>query len=131
MSVAAASSTATIAMVNPIAFSPLLCACSAPSFSSSTFISLSLLIFSNGKPYDTFNGCLASIAMQELESLLGPSMAWDIVILQNADGAVNFQHGQCGIVDAADAMLAQCAIEFIHRDMFFCHVRGDAFAVMD
>ena len=49
----------------------------------------------------------------------------DLVVFQTTDGAVHLQHGQRDLMVVADAVFSQGALEFIHADMFFRHVRLD------
>ena len=43
----------------------------------------------------------------------------------------NFQHCQCHVTDVGNAVLAQCAMEFVHADMLPGHVRFDSLSVVN
>jgi len=55
----------------------------------------------------------------------------DFVVLQATDRAIHFQNGERHLVTAADAMLAQRAIQFVHADVLSRHVRFDGLAIMN
>jgi hypothetical protein len=54
----------------------------------------------------------------------------EIVILEATDRAIHFENGQRDVMKTRDAMLAQCALQLVHADVFSGHVRGDDFAIV-
>ena len=69
--------------------------------------------------------------MKKPEPLLRPGLLRDIIIFQDADGTIHFKHRQSRIANASHPVLAQSAIQLVHGNVLFCHVRGNAFAIMD
>jgi hypothetical protein len=59
--------------------------------------------------------------MQEPQSLLGPDVLVDVVVLQHADGAIHLQDRQGDVVTSIAAMLAQSTIKFIFRNVLLSY----------
>ncbi len=69
--------------------------------------------------------------IQKFEPSLRLGTVRNIVILQDADRAIHLQHSQGRLGRAGNAMLPQGPVEFVHGDMFFCHMRRNALAIVD
>ena len=54
-----------------------------------------------------------------------------LLVLEHADGAIHFQHGQGDFFIGRDSMFAHGALERVHADMLPRQVRGDHLAVVD
>jgi hypothetical protein len=54
----------------------------------------------------------------------------EVIVLQTADRAIHFQHGQRDVVTSGNSMLPQRAMQFIHADVLFRHVRFDDGAIV-
>jgi hypothetical protein len=63
--------------------------------------------------------------------MLWMHVARDVVILQQADGTVDFEHPKSDIVEARYAVLAAGTLKLIHGHVLFRHVRRDHFPVVD
>ena len=55
----------------------------------------------------------------------------DLVVLETGDGSIHFEHGQRGLIDGVDSVLAQSALQFIHADVFLRHVGLDGLPVVN
>ena len=55
---------------------------------------------------------------------------FDVVVLQHADGAIDFEHRERRFFVGADAVLTERALQFVHADVLFGHVRFDDLAVV-
>jgi hypothetical protein len=55
---------------------------------------------------------------------------FNLIVVQATDGAVDFQHGQRNVAAFCHAMLAQRALQFVHADVLFLHVRFNEFSSM-
>lgn len=69
--------------------------------------------------------------VQELEPLLRLNMTLDVIIFQDADGAIDFQDRQRHILNAVDSVLPQSALDLIQRNVFFTHVGGKQASAVD
>lgn len=69
--------------------------------------------------------------MKEPQSPLRLHMFLHVIILEYAEGAVNFEDHQRRIAHRVASMFAQSAIELIGRDMLPGHVRSDLRPVVD
>src|SRR6478735_4220183 len=72
-----------------------------------------------------------SIPMKKLEPLLRPHLVRNIVIFEDANGAIHFQNRQGSVANASYSMFAQRTVELVHGNVFLCHVRGNTFAIVD
>lgn len=62
---------------------------------------------------------------------VGVGRGIDVLVLEEAHGAVDFKNADRDLVIVADAVLAHGALEFVHADVFFGHVGFDDLAVVD
>lgn len=59
------------------------------------------------------------------------SVRLNLIVFQATDRSIDFQDGESHIAALANSMLAQGALQFVHADMLFFHVRFDDFSVMN
>jgi len=55
----------------------------------------------------------------------------DLVIFQETDRTIHLKHGQRDIVITGNPMLAHGALQLIHADVLFGHVRADDLSVVN
>jgi hypothetical protein len=53
---------------------------------------------------------------------MGIRVGLDLIIFEAGDGPVDFQYGERRLVDAANPVFPERAMEFIHADMLPSHV---------
>jgi hypothetical protein len=55
----------------------------------------------------------------------------DLIVLQATDGSIDLEHGQSNIATLGNSVLAQRALQFVHADMFFLHVRLNDLSIVN
>ena len=62
---------------------------------------------------------------------MGIRIRLDLIVFHTTDRAIHFQHGQRDIMDVRNAVLAQRALQFVHADVFFGHLRFVGLSVVN
>src|ERR1700757_297277 len=98
-----------MAVVRPMPFCPAWCACSVCSPSSSGFMVLLRLLKrilrARLVPFEKFQAPTRIHALR------------NVIILQDADRAIYFQHGQSNVAELYTSMFAEGTVELVHGDV--------------
>jgi hypothetical protein len=62
---------------------------------------------------------------------MGIRIRFDFVILQETDGAIDFQHGERDVVAGGDPVFSHCPLQFVDADVLLGQVGSDDLAIMN